>query len=277
MKKKSTNHISISEHLISLGIGLAALYWIIESFLDAFLFHKGTLSERILGPDLNEIWMRLVVASIVIGFGVYAQVVIGERKRAGDQIKASLKEKEILLREIHHRVKNNLQVISSLLNLQSRYTKSKAALEMFKESQNRIKSMALVHERLYQSQDLVRIDFAEYIRRLAAHLFDSYRVNPKAIILKVNIDDVFLGIDKAIPCGLIINELVSNSLKHAFSADRKGAIRIDLAPDVDKKFTLIVSDNGVGFPKDLDFRNTASLGYAIGMHLNRSARRHHRA
>ncbi len=222
----------------------------------------------LLAKDGREFMGELSANVILNSFGNPMSFVaitkdITERKKMERQIRASLKEKELLLREIHHRVKNNLQVISSLLNLQSRYIKSKQALEMLKESQNRIKSMALVHEQLYQSRDLARIDFAEYIRRLAAHLFESYRVNPKAIILKINIDDVFLGIDKAIPCGLVINELVSNSLKHAFPADKKGEIRIDLTSDDDKKFTLIVSDNGIGFPKNLDFRNTESLGLQL--------------
>ncbi len=187
---------------------------------------------------------------------------ITERKRAEDQIKASLEEKEVLLREIHHRVKNNLQIISSLLNLQSRYIKDKQVLHVFKESQNRIKSMALIHERLYQSKDLARIDFAEYVRSLIADLFRSYKADYDLITLKTNIDDVFLGIDTAIPCGLIINELVSNSLKYAFKGGQ-GEIRIDLHSEKEGKFTLIVSDSGLGLPKDLDFRNTESLGLQL--------------
>ena len=188
---------------------------------------------------------------------------ITQRQRAKDQIKASLKEKEVLLREIHHRVKNNLQIISSLLNLQSRYIKDKQVLHVFKESQDRIKSMALIHKKLYQSKDLARIDFAEYVRSLIADLFRSYKADYDLITLKTNIDDVFLGIDTAIPCGLIINELVSNSLKYAFPEDRQGEIRIDLHSEKEGKFTLIVSDSGVGFPKDLDFRNTESLGLQL--------------
>ena len=191
---------------------------------------------------------------------------ITERKRAEDQIKASLEEKEVLLREIHHRVKNNLQIISSLLNLQSRYIKDKQVLHVFKESQNRIKSMALIHKKLYQSKDLARIDFAEYVRSLIADLFRSYKADYDLITLKTNIDDVFLGIDTAIPCGLIINELVSNSLKYAFKGGQ-GEIRIDLHSEKEGKFTLIVSDSGVGFPKDLDFRNTESLGLQLACTL----------
>jgi len=188
---------------------------------------------------------------------------ITERKRAEEQIKASLKEKEVLLKEIHHRVKNNLQIISSLLHLQSRYIKDKQDLKAFKDSQNRVRSMALVHEKLYQSQDLARIDLAEYIRNLTTDLFRSYGVKSATIKLKINVGEVLLGIDTAIPCGLIINELVSNSLKHAFPAGREGEICIDLHSDNDDKFVLIVRDNGVGFPKDLDFRNTESFGLRL--------------
>lgn len=185
------------------------------------------------------------------------------RKQAEEQIKISLKEKEVLLKEIHHRVKNNLQVISSLFNLQSRYINDIKSLEIFRESQDRIKSMALIHEKLYQSKDLARINFAEYIRNLANDLFRSYGVNLTDVTLKINVSNVFLGIDTAIPCGLIINELVSNSLKYAFPEDKKGIIRIDLYPDEYGKFILIIRDNGVGFPKHLDFRNMESLGLRL--------------
>jgi two-component sensor histidine kinase len=191
-----------------------------------------------------------------------AQQEIAERKRAEEQIKASLKEKEMLLKEIHHRVKNNLQVISSLLYLQSQNIVDKPSLEMFLDSRNRVRSMALVHERLYQSRDLARVDFAEYIRNLVSYLFRSYEVHSNVIKQKINIADVSLGIDAAVPCGLILNELVSNSLKHAFPDGTAGEIRIGLSSDNDK-FTLMVSDNGVGFPKDLDLRNTQSLGLQL--------------
>jgi PAS domain S-box-containing protein len=188
---------------------------------------------------------------------------ITERKWVEEEIKTSLEEKEVLLKEIHHRVKNNLQVISSLLYLQSKNIKDEQALEMFQDSQNRVRSMSLVHERLYQSQDLARVDFAEYVRNLANHLFRSYGVNTNIIQLKINVDEVFLGVDMAIPCGLIINELVSNSLKHAFPEGRVGKIHIELCADDESQFTLMVSDNGVGFPENLGFRDTGSLGLQL--------------
>ncbi|MDZ7312100.1 MAG: ATP-binding protein [candidate division KSB1 bacterium] len=191
---------------------------------------------------------------------------ITERKSTEDKIKVSLKEKDLLLKEIHHRVKNNLQVIASLLNLQAGYIKDESAHEIFRESQNRIKAMALIHEKLYHSQDLTSIDFASYIRNLAVHLFRSYKINAHAVNLQIEVDPIVLDIDTAIPCGLIVNELVSNSLKHAFLPPwqgKTGEIRIAMHQHEGKRLALIVSDTGVGFPKDLDFRNTASLGLQL--------------
>lgn len=191
------------------------------------------------------------------------QAEITERKRVEEQIQASLEEKEVLLKEIHHRVKNNLQVVCSLLYLQSRSIKDKETLEMFQDGQNRVHSMSLVHERLYQSQDLARVDFAEYVRDLTSHLFRSYGGDSNCIKAEINVDGVLLGVDTAIPCGLILNELVSNSLKHAFLDGRGGEIHIEFRSDDDSQFRLVVSDNGVGLPEDLDFRDAESLGLQL--------------
>jgi len=190
---------------------------------------------------------------------------ISERKRVEEQIKASLQEKEVLLREIHHRVKNNLQVISSLLNLQAGYIKDKQILKAFTESQMRIRSMSLIHEQLYKSKDLARIDFSRYIRELTDNLKRSYGMASSLVEFNIDVGRVSLGIDMAIPCGLIINELVSNSLKHAFPGGREGEISISLQGRATSlpNFVLTVSDNGIGFPKDLDFRNTESLGLQL--------------
>jgi len=185
-------------------------------------------------------------------------------KQTDEELKKRNKELEILNKEIHHRVKNNLQVIASLLKLQSGYIKDNKALLMFKESQNRVKSMTLIHEQLYDSKVLGWINCTEYIRNLVNHLIRSFRLHLHKIKLNINVNDIFLDIDTANSCGLIINELVSNSLKHAFPAGKEdGEIRIDLHSDNDNKFILIVSDNGVGFPKDIDFRNTKSLGLQL--------------
>lgn len=186
-----------------------------------------------------------------------------ERQQAEKQIKASLKEKEVLLKEIHHRVKNNLQIISSLLKLQSRSTDNIQTLAMFKESQCRIRTMALIHEKLYQSKDLSRVNFAEYIASLSANLFRSYEVDLSAIKLITNIENIFLEIDVAVPCGLIINELVSNSLKYAFPSGSSGEIKIELYSIDERSLILIVGDNGVGISQNLDWQNLKTLGLQL--------------
>ncbi|MFC1783615.1 histidine kinase dimerization/phosphoacceptor domain -containing protein, partial [Planctomycetota bacterium] len=190
------------------------------------------------------------------------QAEIAEHKRAEERIQASLKEKEVLIKEIHHRVKNNMQVISSILNLQSKQIQDEQTLKMFKNGQSRIRSMALVHEKLYEAEDLARIDFAEYIRSMVNDLYRLHGTR-EAIGLNIDIKDIFLDITTAIPCGLIINELVSNALKYAFRGDREGEIRIGLYSDKDGEFSLVVKDNGIGFPKDLDFRKTETLGMQL--------------
>lgn len=188
---------------------------------------------------------------------------ITDRKHAEEQVKSSLKEKEVLLQEIHHRVKNNMQIISSLLNLQSHHIEDDKVKDMFKMSRDRIKSMALIHEKLYQSKDLTKINFAQYIQSLAVHLLNTYNVSMERIKLNAKVTDVFLDINKAIPCGLIINELVSNSLKHAFPQDKKGNIRIQLNRGNNGYVRLVVSDDGIGFSENVDFQHPDSLGLQL--------------
>jgi PAS domain S-box-containing protein len=234
---------------------------------------RKTIEFRLLKKNSDWIEVEAILSAIAGHANMVHRILLSARditarKQAEERIKASLKEKEVLLKEIHHRVKNNLQIISSLLNLQSGYIQDKQAGEMFKESRNRVKSMALVHEKLYQSKDLARIDFAEYVRHLTAHLLRSYGVNSHAIALKVNAEKVLLDIDTAIPCGLIINELVSNALKHAFPPGSEGEIRVDLHAEADNpdgrgRLSLVVSDNGAGLPSQLDFRHTESLGLQL--------------
>ncbi len=186
---------------------------------------------------------------------------ITERKLIEEQIKASLEEKEILLREIHHRVKNNLQVISSLLNLQSATVKDGYLKEMLKESQNRIKSIALIHEKLYKSETLANVNSKEYVTSLLGELIRSYGAVMGRVSLNIEVENVPLKTDTAIPCGLIITELFSNCLKHAFPGDRRGEIWVTLR-SMNDEIELGVSDNGVGFP-DMDFRNTPTLGLRL--------------
>ncbi|MFH1571064.1 MAG: PAS domain S-box protein [Gemmatimonadota bacterium] len=188
---------------------------------------------------------------------------ITERKEAEEQIRTSLAEKEVLLKEIHHRVKNNLQIVSSLLHLQSANLEDEALLRAFDDSQHRIRTMALIHEELYQSGDLARIDFVGYVRRLTDNLFESFGVDAERIALSVAVDNVLLTIDKAIPLGLVVNELVSNSLKYAFPGSRRGQIRIALAAAADGSFALTVGDDGVGLPAAIDVETADSLGLRL--------------
>jgi len=191
---------------------------------------------------------------------------ITEKRQAQDKIKKSLKEKDVLLKEIHHRVKNNLQIVSSLLSLQSRYIKEPGSVEIFKESQTRIKSMALIHEKLYQTGDLTRIDLAEYVNELVSDLFRSYSVNTYLIKYKIKSNSILLDINTAIPCGLIINELVTNSIKHAFPDNVQGELYIEIKCERDY-FIIKVQDNGIGFPKELDLNNIKTLGLQLVTNL----------
>jgi two-component sensor histidine kinase len=185
-----------------------------------------------------------------------------ENARLYAEQKESLKEKEVLLQEINHRVKNNLQIISSLLNLQSRDIQDPQVLRAFRTGQDRIGAMAMVHEKLYQSEDLARIDFGEYIKSLAGNLINSYGLGARDICLKVDVDNILLGVDTAIPCGVIVNELVANSLKHAFPGDRAGEIVVSFR-EFDGRYTMMFKDNGVGIPEDLDLDRPSSLGLTI--------------
>mgnify|MGYP003638277477 FL=1 len=187
---------------------------------------------------------------------------VTEKKIAEEQLKDSLKEKEVLLKEVHHRVKNNLQVISSILNLQSSYIEDEQTLSILKESQDRIKSMSIIHESLYQSNDFSKINFSEYIVSLSKNLVHSYSYLDKSIDLDHKIEEVSLNLDTSIPCGLIVNELVSNALKYAFKDRLEGKIKINLSIDK-KNVVLVVSDDGVGFPKNINFRDTNSLGLQL--------------
>ena len=194
-----------------------------------------------------------------LAFGVVNDIT--ERKKAEDRILRSLKEKELLLREIHHRVKNNLQIISTLLSLQSSKSGKINVEDLYMESQNRIQSIALIHEKLYKSDDLAHINFESYVKDLVSDLFDSYGVNSSRIKLNLNIEEVTMGIETAIPCGLIINELVSNSLKHGFSSSETGQINVELRKD--GEYSLIISDTGSPFPEEMDIISNDTLGLEL--------------
>jgi PAS domain S-box-containing protein len=196
---------------------------------------------------------------------VYGTLIdITERKKMENQIKGSLKEKEVLLREIHHRVKNNMQVISSLLSVQSQTIKDDTIRGLFKESQNRIRSIALVHELLYQSANLDQIEYGEYLKKMFIPLFESYNIDQRKVSIAIDAARVMIAIDKAVSCSLIVNELISNSLKHAFPGDRKGAITIRFGLDTaGGEYILEYGDNGVGLPPGLDVKTLKTLGMRL--------------
>jgi two-component sensor histidine kinase len=181
---------------------------------------------------------------------------------ATTQISSSLKEKEMLLTEIHHRFKNNLQVIYGLLGLQAGKIGDQRLSELISDCQKRIRSMALIHDQLSCSEPLGKVNFALYLKDLTQSLFQVYESRGK-IALKLDLQEVWLSMDSALPCGLILNELISNALKHGFPDDMKGEVRIAFASDDSNQITLIVSDNGVNFPEDLDFQNTQTLGLQL--------------
>jgi len=225
-------------------------------------FFERTLTTR----SGNKLYCEFNAHSLVLGGRtVVLSVVrdITERKEARDRIRNSLAEKETLLREVHHRVKNNLQVISGLLNLQSHYIDDEGVRTIYKESQNRIKTMALIHEELYQREDLARINMADYIQGLTRNLMASYFASDGRIKLTLDLADADIVLDTAIPCGLIVNELVSNALKHAFPGGRTGEVRVVLASKGEDIYELTVSDNGVGLPDGLDYLRTKSMGMQL--------------
>lgn len=191
-----------------------------------------------------------------------AQTELAERQQAETHLRAALAEKEVLLKEIHHRVKNNLQIVSGLLQLQAHNLQDSPAVHALRESQSRVESMALIHKKLYISSDLEQIDAADYIQSLATSLLTTYKVSPGAIALQVDVEPVILSLDQGIPCGLIINELVSNALKYAFPTSQPGKIQIQLR-QVGHELELIIQDDGVGLPDHLDLNNIQSLGLSL--------------
>ncbi len=186
-----------------------------------------------------------------------------KRREAEEYLKKSLEEKDVLLREVHHRVKNNMQIISSILRMQSRNIEDPKLKDILQESQNRIHTMALIHENLYNNESLANIKFANYIKSLTGNIARTYSNQSTIIKFNYQMEDAYLSIDTAIPCGLIINELISNSFKYAFNGNSIGQISISFKELPDKKYQLIVSDDGIGIPDHIDITKTKSLGMKI--------------
>ena len=195
-----------------------------------------------------------------------------ELLRANSDLSVSLQEKVVLLKEIHHRVKNNLQVITSLLNLQARDIVDESAQKLFINSQSRVQTMALIHERLYQSDNLSKVNFAEYIPALVDSLFSTYKTGSQEVDLQIDVEELMIELDQAIPCGLIVNELMSNALKYAFPEERSGTIVVQLHALEDNMLELNVSDNGIGLPEEVGLEAKSTLGWQLLNILTRQMR-----
>lgn len=216
----------------------------------------------------NSMWVEIsgsplkdANGKIIGSIGIHSDIT--DRKKYENTIETSLKQKEILLKEIHHRVKNNLQIISSLIKLQSAHIKDKDILSLFSESQNRIRTMALIHEKLYRSSDISVIEFYDYVKNLVDNLYTTYGISIDRIKPIIEFRSIYLDIDTAIPCGLIINELISNCLKYAFPDNKNGNILVDLLEKGEGEYIMKIKDNGIGIPEGIDFNNTASLGLKL--------------
>ncbi|MCK9580704.1 MAG: PAS domain S-box protein [Methanoregula sp.] len=237
--------------------------------------HDVRRDDRI-SMDGKERWLSSIYTPLKDDVGRVTAVLcasydITERKAMENQIASSLREKEFLLKEIHHRVKNNLQVISSLLSMQADKATDRNVIDSLMDSQNRVKSIALVHEKLYQSKSLDKIEYGDYLNKFVMHLFDTFSVAPSQISCKVNAENIFVDINQAVPCSLIINEMLTNSLKYAFPGGRKGDIAINFITD-GKNYILDYHDNGIGIPEGISFEHTESLGmkliYGLTQQLN---------
>jgi two-component sensor histidine kinase len=190
------------------------------------------------------------------------QAEIAQRRNAEEAVRHS-REKEVLLQEIHHRVKNNLQIITSLLRMQSRAVQDPAFSDALRECQNRVASMALIHDKLYRARDLARVSFPEYVRDLTNNILTSYALPARSVRVKLDIDDLSLSLDCAVPCGLILNELMSNCLKHAFPVGHSGTVHVGFHAKGEQELCLVVQDDGVGMPADVDLEHTSSLGWRL--------------
>jgi len=237
-------------------------------FSRAFSGEKVYVEDSVDDLEGNRFWFDFFYAPVLSQKGTVSDVFfsaldITARKRHEEQVEASLREKEVLLKEVHHRVKNNMQIISSLLNLQARYVSDPNAVRLFLESQNRVRSMALIHEKLYHSKNLSSVNFSEYLRSLVSFL--CHACGRGSIFCSIKAEKVMMGVDIAIPCGLIVNELVSNALKHAFPEEHQGTVRIELKPsgESEELFVLSISDNGIGFNGEKKFEENQTLGLQL--------------
>jgi PAS domain S-box-containing protein len=238
--------------------------------------HDVSRDERMTAADGTEKWLSSTFTPLKDDNAKVMAVMcvsydITDRKTMENQVANSLREKEFLLKEIHHRVKNNLQVITSLLSMQADKATDKNVINSLTDSQNRVKSIALVHEKLYQSKSLDQIEYGDYLNKFALHLFDTYNVNSSQISCRIHAENTYVDINQAVPCSLILNEMLTNSLKYAFPNGRKGVISIDFTTD-GKNYILLYHDDGIGIPEDVTFERSESLGmkliYGLTQQLN---------
>ncbi len=228
--------------------------------------------EDLVSMPLGKMWFNFTFHAIsdtnenIIGVQIIGHD-ITQRKQAEEKIKASLREKETLLQEIHHRVKNNMQVISSLLKLQSNNYEDESIKRPLLDSQNRVKAMAAVHENLYKSKNLSSISVLPFLKELTSSIIASYQLSKSNTTLEIDSDDISISIEQASPLGLIINELVSNSLKYAFPGERQGKIWIKINRMNNEDIYLRYSDDGIGFPSSVDWRDSESLGLKLIVNL----------
>jgi two-component sensor histidine kinase len=251
--------------------------YIVEALLYVPLTHRGNTfgvlsaihrePNKTFGPRDEKLLLAIADFTAIAVHNAYlydqSQREIAERTRAEEKLRAALAEKEVLLREIHHRVKNNLQVISSLLNLEAGRIQVEQGVEILRDSQNRIRAMALVHEHLYRSDNLSMIDFGSYVQMMVDQISHSHGATIRGITIRSDIDNIYLSIDVAIPCGLIINELVTNALEHAFPDGRHGTVQIEMKAQPDDNLVLAVSDDGIGVPDDFSFAQAGGLGMKL--------------
>lgn len=267
--------IILADHSLPQFDGISALNIVLEkSPRTPFIFVSGKIGDEfavdMLKKGATDYVFKNNLSKLVpaIRRALTERNELDELIESRNQLQKALEEKEMLLKEIHHRVKNNLMIISNLLELQSYYIKDKAEIDVFVDSRTRADSMALIHERLYKSTDLKKIDIREYISDLVSDLFDIYAIGSDKVKINIDVDEIMLDINTAMPLGLIINELLNNSLKHAFPDNISGTITI-IFNKSDDQFKLIIKDDGIGFPQDLDYEKAESLGLELINSLTR--------
>lgn len=259
----SKNDIRTALRYTTIGLVFGVTFFLIDSLVDTYIYYEGTFLEQLFYPSSIEIWMRLFNIFLFLLFSFVISCLAIQRKRVEEELHQALLEKDLLIKEIHHRVKNSLTVVQSLLGLQIKDISDEKSRVYFHETKDRVKSMAMVYEMLLGPEDLTRIGPSEYVQNLVSSLFHSYRADSQIVNLKYDIDDIELDVDTIIPLGLIINELVSNALKHAFSGGREGELLVSLQKDSPGKYKLIVKDTGIGLPESFNVSNTESLGLKI--------------